>query len=101
LAGSPPEDTCFKQCRRFNESSQLSFLFNQILSEIPTLLQAKIAQQDKQMRVGAQKGFQYFSVKLVLLANGNRHEVDSKTFFKAVKPYYSFKRLPCPKSDLS
>jgi hypothetical protein len=38
-----------------------------------------MAQQGKQMRVGARKGFANHSVKLVLLANGNRFEVDSKT----------------------
>jgi hypothetical protein len=50
-------------------------------SQVPTLLQAKMAQQGKQMRVGARKGFAYHSVKLVLLANGNRYEVDSNMFF--------------------
>jgi hypothetical protein len=39
-----------------------------------------MAQQGKQMRVDARKGFAYHSVKLVLLANGNRYEVDSNTF---------------------
>jgi hypothetical protein len=34
------------------------------------------------MRVGAGEGFAYRSVKLVLVANDNRFEVDSKTFFK-------------------
>ncbi len=41
-----------------------------------------MAQQGKQMKVGAREGFAYISVKLVLLANSNRYEVDSKTFFK-------------------
>jgi hypothetical protein len=40
-----------------------------------------MAQQGKQMRVGALEGFAYLSVKLVLLANGDRYEVDSNTFF--------------------
>jgi hypothetical protein len=39
-----------------------------------------MAQQNKQMRVGAREGFAYQSVKLVLLANVNRYEVDSNTF---------------------
>jgi hypothetical protein len=38
-------------------------------------------QQDKQMRVGAREGFANHSVKLVLLANGNRYEVDSTALF--------------------
>jgi hypothetical protein len=38
-------------------------------------------QQGKQMRVSALKGLPYHSVKLVLMANGNRYEVDSSTFF--------------------
>jgi hypothetical protein len=40
-----------------------------------------MAQQGKQMRVGARSGFAYHSVKLVLLANCNMFEVDSITFF--------------------
>jgi hypothetical protein len=44
-----------------------------------TLLQARMAQQGKQVRAGAGKSFAYHSVKLVLLANGNRYEVDSNT----------------------
>jgi hypothetical protein len=40
-----------------------------------------MAQQGKQMRVGAREGFAYHSVKLVLVANGNRYEVDSNTLF--------------------
>jgi hypothetical protein len=39
-----------------------------------------MAQQGKQMSVGAHKGFAYYSAKLDLLANGNRFEVDSNTF---------------------
>jgi hypothetical protein len=38
-----------------------------------------MAEQGKQMRVGASTAFLYHSVKLVLLANGNRYEVDSNT----------------------
>jgi hypothetical protein len=41
-----------------------------------------MAQQGKQMRVGARKGFANHSVKLVLLATGNRYEVVYNTFFK-------------------
>jgi hypothetical protein len=40
-----------------------------------------MAQQGKQVRVGAREGFAYNSVKLVLLANGNNYEVDSNAFF--------------------
>jgi hypothetical protein len=40
-----------------------------------------MVQQGKQITVGAREGFAYRSVKLVLLANGNRYEVDSNTFF--------------------
>jgi hypothetical protein len=40
-----------------------------------------MAQQGKQMRVGARKGFAYNSVKLVYqLANDNRYEVDYNTY---------------------
>jgi hypothetical protein len=41
-----------------------------------------MAQRGKQMGVCARKGFAYNSVKLVLLANGKIHEVDSNTFLK-------------------
>jgi hypothetical protein len=44
-----------------------------------------MAKEGKQMRVGAREGFAYHSVKLVLLANGNRYEVDSNTFFGSGK----------------
>jgi hypothetical protein len=33
------------------------------------------------MRVGVREGFAYNSLKVVLLANGNRYEVDSNAFF--------------------
>jgi hypothetical protein len=59
-----------------------------------------MAQQGKQMRVGAREGFAYHSVKLVLLANGNRYEVDSNTLFPSGKALYPFKILPCVNSEL-
>jgi hypothetical protein len=51
--------------------------------QVPALQQAKMAQQGKLMKVGARKGFAYYSVKMVLLANGHgsRYEVDFNTFF--------------------
>jgi hypothetical protein len=58
-----------------------------------------MAQQGKQMRVGAREGFAYHSVKLVLLANGDRYEVDSNTFFLSGKALYPFKILSCLNSD--
>jgi hypothetical protein len=39
-----------------------------------------MAQQRKQMRVGAREGFAYNSVKLLLLANGNSFEVNPICF---------------------
>ncbi len=59
-----------------------------------------MAQQGKQMRVGAQEGFAYHSAKLVLLANGNWYEVDSNTFFPSGKTLCPFKVLSCPNSEL-
>jgi hypothetical protein len=47
--------------------------------------------QGKQMRVGAREGFACNSVKLVLLANDNRYEVDSCTFYKVVKLFINVK----------
>jgi hypothetical protein len=63
-------------------------------------MQAKMAQQGKQMRVGACKGFPYHSVTLVLLANGNRYDVDSNTFLLSGKALYQFKILPLFNSGL-
>jgi hypothetical protein len=40
-----------------------------------------MAQKGKPMRVGGREGSAYHSVKLVLLANGNKYEVDSNTIF--------------------
>jgi hypothetical protein len=51
------------------------------------------------MRVGACEGFAYNSVKLVLLANVNRYEVDSSSFFLSDKALVLFKILPRPQSD--
>jgi hypothetical protein len=45
------------------------------------------------MRVGTRETFTYDSVKLVLLANGNRYEVDSITFLQSCKALYSLKVL--------
>jgi hypothetical protein len=58
-----------------------------------------MAQQGKQLRVGAREGFAYHSVKLVLLATGNRYEVDSNTFFLSGTALYQYKILPCPNAD--
>jgi hypothetical protein len=41
-----------------------------------------MTQQGKQMTVGAREGFAQHSLKVVLLANGNRCEDDSDQFFK-------------------
>jgi hypothetical protein len=40
-----------------------------------------MAQQGKQIRVGAREGFTFRSVKLALLANGNRYDVDFNAVF--------------------
>ncbi len=40
-----------------------------------------MAQRAKQMRVGSREGLAYHSVKVVLLANGNKYEIDSNMFF--------------------
>ncbi len=63
--------------------------------QLSTLLQSKTAQQGKQGRVGVCEGFACNSVKLVSLANGNRYEVDSNTFFLSGKALYPYKILLC------
>jgi hypothetical protein len=55
-----------------------------------------MAQQRKQMNVGAHEGFAYHSVKLVLPVNDNRFEVDSNTFFKVIKPSIHFNYCSVP-----
>jgi hypothetical protein len=60
-----------------------------------------MAQQGKQMRVGAREGFVYNSVKLVLLANGNRYEVESNTVFPSGKALYPFELMHFPNFGLS
>ncbi len=59
-----------------------------------------MAQQGKQMRVGARKGSAYHSVKLVSLANGNSwYDVDLNMFFPNGKALsLSIYVLPCPNS---
>jgi hypothetical protein len=59
-----------------------------------------MAQQGKQIRVGACKGFAYHSEKLGLLANGNRYEVDCNTYLSSAKALSQFIILPCLNSDL-
>ncbi len=58
-----------------------------------------MAQQGKQMRVGAREGFAYHSVELVLLANGNRYKVDSNTYILSCTALYPLEALLCPDSD--
>jgi hypothetical protein len=55
-----------------------------------------MAQQGKEVGVGDRIGFAYHLVKLVLLANGNGHEVDLLFFFFSivVKPSIHFKHFP-------
>ncbi len=59
-------------------------------------MEAKIAQQGKQMRVGAHEGFAFFSVKLVSLANRNRYEVESNTVNQVVEPFIHLIYCPVP-----
>ncbi len=77
------------------QKSNIKFLLNS--------LQAKTAQQGKQMWFGAREVFAYRSVKLVLLANGNRYEPTRLIpilFFPSGKALHPFKIFPCPNSDL-
>jgi hypothetical protein len=59
-------------------------------SQVSTLLQDKMA-HGNQMRSGACEGFPYRSVKLVLLANGYRYEMDSSLFYLNYKTFHSFR----------
>ncbi len=61
-----------------------------------------MAQQGEQMKVGAREGFAYHSVKLVLLAKGNRYGVDSNTFFPSGnKRNFTFRIEPSGKNHKS
>jgi hypothetical protein len=64
--------------------------------QIPSLLQAKMVQKGKLMNVGARECFSYNSVKLVLLANCNRYEVNSNTFIQMVKPFIHLNHCTAP-----
>jgi hypothetical protein len=67
---------------KFRNSSELQNSF-----QVPILLQAGMAQQGKQMKIGAREDFIYHFVKLVLLANVNRYEIDSDGLLQvAVSP---------------
>jgi hypothetical protein len=59
-----------------------------------------MAQQGEKMRVGAREGFAYHSMKLVLLASGNRYKVEFNTFFLINKAVQPFNVSPCPSSSL-
>jgi hypothetical protein len=59
-----------------------------------------MAQQGKQMRVDAREDLASHPVKLGLLTNGKRYEVESIMFFLSGQALYSFVVLPCPNSDL-
>ncbi len=59
-----------------------------------------MTQQGKQGSAGVCKGFPCNSVKLGLLANSNRHEVDPNTCFLSGKALFLNKILPCMDSDL-
>jgi hypothetical protein len=78
------------------KSRQFAVRISEFLSQLPTLLQVKMVKQGKQGRVGAREGFPCNAVKLVLLANGNRYEIYSKTFFLVVKPSIHKKYIPAP-----
>jgi hypothetical protein len=60
-----------------------------------------MAQQGKQMRVGACESFAYRSVKLVSLANGDRYEVDFNTFLLRGQALCTFEVLPWSNSGVS
>ncbi len=51
------------------------------------------------MRVGAHKGFAQNSLKVILLANDNRYEVDTSKCFSSGKALYSFKVMPSSNFD--
>ncbi len=59
-----------------------------------------MTQQGKQMRVGAGEGFTYNAVKLALLANSNKYDVDSNERFYTVMPSVHLKSCPVVRSQL-
>lgn len=52
------------------------------------------------MIVGAGKSFVHHSVDLVLLANGDRYEIDSRIFMLSGKAFFPFEILHCSNFDL-
>jgi hypothetical protein len=63
-------------------------------------MRAKIAQQGKQMRVGARQGFAYNSINLVSLATVTVMRLNPVCIFMSGKALYPFKVMPCANSDL-
>jgi hypothetical protein len=63
-------------------------------------MQIKMAQQGKQVIVGAREGYAKHSVELVLLYNGNMYEVDINKLVPNRKAVYLFKLSACPNSEL-
>ncbi len=55
-----------------------------------------MAEQGKQMRVGACNGFACNSVELVLLANGYKYDVGSNVLFLSGNALNPLKSFPCP-----
>jgi hypothetical protein len=60
-----------------------------------------MAQQGKQMRVGAREGFAYHSSKLVYWLTVTGMMLVPIRFFLRGEALYPFKVLPSPNSDLS
>jgi hypothetical protein len=59
-----------------------------------------MAQQDKQVRVGAREAFAYHSVELVFVANRDRYEVDSTaSVLNGSRVLYALKTFFCHNSD--
>ncbi len=89
---------------RCHQKKEVFDLWIHLNSQVPTLLQAEMAQQGKHKRVGAREGFAYHSVKLVLLINGNRYYIDSDTFCFLIrlsgKFHHPFNVLFYPNSGL-
>jgi hypothetical protein len=100
LVYTPLRDLCLESTKSW-EYLMNRFIWNtKFWSQVPTLLQAKMVQQGKHMRVGAREGFPYHSVTLVLLANGNRYEADPNTLLPSAKGLYLIQELPCLNYDL-
>ncbi len=93
---APTSDLWLEITRSRKFVIQVFTWITKFLSQVPTSLQAKMARQGKQMRVGAREGCAYHSVRLVLLVDNNEYEVDFNLSGKPLQVFIHSEHSPVP-----